>query len=85
VQTAQQLTNPVPTFQNSIRGTTRTFLLRPLADQAKADEWKTNKLDLLFLYGPALRNANIFTAQQRTDLKAIATAPNVATNLPPIQ
>jgi hypothetical protein len=79
---AQQATNLVPTFQNSIRGTTRDLLLKPLAAQAKADDWKTNKLDLLFVYGPLLRNSNIFTGAQITTLKSVVNAPNVLTNLP---
>lgn len=81
-QTAVQQTNTVPTFQNSIRGTTRTLLLKPLTDQAQADEWKTNKLDLLFTYGTVLRNNKIFTPSQLQSLRDVVNASNVATNLP---
>jgi hypothetical protein len=77
IQSALQLTNPVPTFQNSIRQTTRAFLLRPLADQAKADEWKTNKIDAMFIRGVELRNAGVFTQAQLQALKDIAKATNV--------
>lgn len=81
VQTALQLTNPPPTFQNSIKQTGKTFLLTPLAEQARANDRKTNKVDLLFLYGPAFWDS-ILTSQQRQALKDIASAPNVATNFP---
>lgn len=81
VQTAVQQTNAPPTFQNSIRGTVQTMLLNPLAEQARANERKTNRIDTLFLLLPSLWDS-VLTSQQRADLKALAAAPNVSTNLP---
>lgn len=69
---ALQLTNPPPTFQNSIRGTAQTFLLNPLADQARAEERRTNKVDVFI--------ANIgsywegLSAAQKQAIKDVANA-----------
>jgi hypothetical protein len=82
VMLAQQQTNAMPTFQNSIRGTTRGLLLKPLSQQNSASEQKTNKVDLLFINGQALWDQKVFTAQQEADLKAIAKATNVVGALP---
>lgn len=69
---AIQLTNPPPTFQNSIRGTAQTFLLNPLADQARADERRTNKVDVFIAnigsYWEGLSSA------QKQSIKDIANA-----------
>jgi hypothetical protein len=81
--TALQLTNPVPTFQNSIRATTRTYLLKILEQQALANEAKTNKLDILWNFGSVLQANKVFTPAQKTALRDIAQSTNVTSALTP--
>jgi hypothetical protein len=82
VQTALQLTNPVPTLQTSIKATVNSLLLNPLSEQARANDRKTNLVDLLFLNLPALWDT-VLTSQQRSDIKAIANATNVTAVINP--
>lgn len=82
IMLAQQQTNSPPTFQNSIRTTVRSELLKPLAIQSISNEQKTNKIDLFWTYGPSLWQNKNFTAAQRQAIRDILAAPNIATNLP---
>lgn len=78
---AQQSTNPVPTFQSSIRGTTKSYLLKIMEQQALANEAKTNKLDTLWTYGAVLQANKVFTPAQKTALRDIAQSTNVTAAL----
>lgn len=79
---AQQLTNPVPSFQNSIRGAARDRLLKPLALEALANDQKTKRVDDLWLYGAEWWKGKIFTPAQKQSLQDIRNSTNVTAVLP---
>lgn len=80
-QAAVQQTNTAPTLAQSIRNTTSTLLLKPLSDQSRANDQKTNQVDLFWIYGSSLWD-DVLTSQQRQAIRDIVSSPNVSTNLP---
>lgn len=76
--TAQQLTNPPPTFQQSIRSTVNLVLLKEMARQANNDERKQAKVEAFVpLIGDLWES---LTAQERNQLATMAA--KYATNQP---
>lgn len=76
--TAQQLTNPAPTFQQSIRSTVNLVLLKEMARQANNDERKQAKVEA---FVPLIGDLwDSLTSQERNQLAAMAA--KYATNQP---